>query len=104
MNKNRKLALIVGLAVALALTLGFAFSRSGANGETRNAGQTTAANDGYAEVDSPFGAVGLLAPLVPDVALLHAPVADRGRWSRGSNWTCPVFWFRRIQFRGFGGS
>src|SRR5262249_1734113 len=35
------------------------------------------ANDGYARVDSPFGAVGLLAPLQPDVALLHAPVADR---------------------------
>jgi len=35
------------------------------------------ANDGYACVDSPFGEVGLLAPLVPDVALLHAPVADR---------------------------
>jgi acyl CoA:acetate/3-ketoacid CoA transferase beta subunit/acyl CoA:acetate/3-ketoacid CoA transferase alpha subunit len=34
-------------------------------------------NDAYAKVDSPFGPVGLLAPLVPDVALLHAPVADR---------------------------
>ena len=31
----------------------------------------------YARVDTPFGEVGLLAPLVPDVALLHAPVADR---------------------------
>ena len=28
------------------------------------------------EVETPFGAVGLLAPLVPDVAILHAPVAD----------------------------
>jgi acyl CoA:acetate/3-ketoacid CoA transferase alpha subunit/acyl CoA:acetate/3-ketoacid CoA transferase beta subunit len=33
-------------------------------------------NDAYARVDTPFGSVGLLAPLVPDVALLHAPVAD----------------------------
>ena len=33
-------------------------------------------NDAYARVDTPFGPVGLLAPLVPDVALLHAPVAD----------------------------
>ncbi|TML57085.1 MAG: hypothetical protein E6G17_13490 [Actinobacteria bacterium] len=40
------------------------------------AGSSMAANDAYAEVDSPFGPVGLLAPLVPDVALLHAPVAD----------------------------
>ena len=31
----------------------------------------------YAAVDTPFGEVGLLAPLAPDVALLHAPVADR---------------------------
>ena len=31
----------------------------------------------YARVDTPFGEVGLLAPLQPDVALLHAPVADR---------------------------
>jgi acyl CoA:acetate/3-ketoacid CoA transferase alpha subunit/acyl CoA:acetate/3-ketoacid CoA transferase beta subunit len=34
-------------------------------------------NAGFARVDSPFGAVGLLAPLQPDVALMHAPVADR---------------------------
>lgn len=33
-------------------------------------------NDAYARVETRFGAVGLLAPLVPDVALLHAPVAD----------------------------
>jgi acyl CoA:acetate/3-ketoacid CoA transferase alpha subunit/acyl CoA:acetate/3-ketoacid CoA transferase beta subunit len=33
-------------------------------------------NNAYARVDTPFGPVGLLAPLVPDVALLHAPVAD----------------------------
>jgi acyl CoA:acetate/3-ketoacid CoA transferase alpha subunit/acyl CoA:acetate/3-ketoacid CoA transferase beta subunit len=36
-----------------------------------------AANDDFALVDTPFGRVGLVAPLVPDVALLHAPVADR---------------------------
>ena len=31
----------------------------------------------FARVDTPFGEVGLLAPLRPDVALLHAPIADR---------------------------
>jgi acyl CoA:acetate/3-ketoacid CoA transferase alpha subunit/acyl CoA:acetate/3-ketoacid CoA transferase beta subunit len=36
-----------------------------------------AANQGFAEVDTPFGRVGLLAPLRPDVAILHAPLADR---------------------------
>ena len=36
-----------------------------------------ASNDAYTRVDTPFGEVGLLAPLQPDVALLHAPVADR---------------------------
>jgi len=40
------------------------------------AGSSMAANDAYARADTPFGEVGLLAPLVPDVALLHAPVAD----------------------------
>jgi acyl CoA:acetate/3-ketoacid CoA transferase alpha subunit len=40
-------------------------------------GSTMADNDAYARVQSPFGEVGLVAPLVPDVALLHAPVADR---------------------------
>jgi len=34
-------------------------------------------NDDYARVDTPFGEVGLVSPLVPDVTLLHAPVADR---------------------------
>ncbi|MBM3672326.1 MAG: hypothetical protein FJW86_09140 [Actinobacteria bacterium] len=34
-------------------------------------------NEAYQRVDTPFGEVGLLAPLVPDVALLHAPIADR---------------------------
>lgn len=40
------------------------------------AGSDLAANSSFATVDSPFGPVGLLAPLVPDVALLHAAVAD----------------------------
>lgn len=34
-------------------------------------------NEAYELVDTPFGEVGLLAPLVPDVTLLHAPIADR---------------------------
>jgi acyl CoA:acetate/3-ketoacid CoA transferase alpha subunit/acyl CoA:acetate/3-ketoacid CoA transferase beta subunit len=33
-------------------------------------------NPGFAVVDTPFGAVGLVSPLAPDVALLHAAVAD----------------------------
>ncbi len=37
-----------------------------------------AENAGFATVDSPFGPVGLLAPLAPDVALCHAAVADAG--------------------------
>jgi hypothetical protein len=40
------------------------------------AGSDLAANSSFATVDSPFGPVGLVAPLVPDVALLHAAVAD----------------------------
>ncbi|MGH9027389.1 MAG: CoA-transferase [Acidimicrobiia bacterium] len=40
-------------------------------------GSSMADNDAYAVVDTPFGAVGMVAPLAPDVALLHAPVADR---------------------------
>jgi acyl CoA:acetate/3-ketoacid CoA transferase alpha subunit/acyl CoA:acetate/3-ketoacid CoA transferase beta subunit len=40
-------------------------------------GSSMEANDAYARAASPFGEVGLLAPLHPDVALLHAPVADR---------------------------
>ncbi|MEX2255910.1 MAG: CoA-transferase [Acidimicrobiia bacterium] len=40
-------------------------------------GSSMVENDAYARVDTPFGDVGLLAPLVPDVTLLHAPVADR---------------------------
>jgi acyl CoA:acetate/3-ketoacid CoA transferase alpha subunit/acyl CoA:acetate/3-ketoacid CoA transferase beta subunit len=44
------------------------------------AGSSMAANPGFATVESPFGGpgeVGLVAPLAPDVALLHAAVADR---------------------------
>src|SRR4029078_504406 len=41
------------------------------------AGSSREANDGFARVDTPFGEVGLLSPLRADVALLHAPVADR---------------------------
>lgn len=41
------------------------------------AGSDMAANPDYAEVGSPFGNLGLLAPLTPDVSLLHAPVADQ---------------------------
>jgi acyl CoA:acetate/3-ketoacid CoA transferase alpha subunit/acyl CoA:acetate/3-ketoacid CoA transferase beta subunit len=41
-------------------------------------GSSMEGNEGFAVVDSPFGGrVGLLAPYAPDVALLHAPVADR---------------------------
>ncbi|MEU3528721.1 CoA-transferase [Streptomyces sp. NPDC038707] len=36
-----------------------------------------AGNDAYQEVDTAFGRVGLVAPLVPDVTLVHAAVADR---------------------------
>jgi acyl CoA:acetate/3-ketoacid CoA transferase alpha subunit/acyl CoA:acetate/3-ketoacid CoA transferase beta subunit len=39
-------------------------------------GSSMEANDAFASVDSPFGPVGLLAPLAPDVAILHAAVAD----------------------------
>jgi acyl CoA:acetate/3-ketoacid CoA transferase alpha subunit/acyl CoA:acetate/3-ketoacid CoA transferase beta subunit len=41
------------------------------------AGSSMAGNDAFTEIDSPFGAVGLLAPLAPDVALVHAAAADR---------------------------
>jgi acyl CoA:acetate/3-ketoacid CoA transferase alpha subunit len=40
-------------------------------------GSSMAQNEAYERVRTPFGEVGLLAPLQPDVALLHAPVADR---------------------------
>lgn len=41
------------------------------------AGSDMAANDGYAEVDTPFGRVGLLEAYAPDIALVHGAVADR---------------------------
>ncbi len=41
------------------------------------AGSSMEENDAYARATTPFGDVGLVAPLAPDVALLHAPVADR---------------------------
>jgi acyl CoA:acetate/3-ketoacid CoA transferase beta subunit/acyl CoA:acetate/3-ketoacid CoA transferase alpha subunit len=40
-------------------------------------GSSMERNEAYARVASPFGELGVLAPLQPDVALLHAPVADR---------------------------
>jgi acyl CoA:acetate/3-ketoacid CoA transferase alpha subunit len=40
------------------------------------AGSSMEENDAYARVPTPFGELGLLAPLAPDVALLHAPMAD----------------------------
>lgn len=40
-------------------------------------GSSMATNADYAELDSPFGRVGLLAPLTPDVAVVHGVVADR---------------------------
>src|SRR5579871_2362038 len=39
-------------------------------------GSSMAANAGYARVASPFGEVGLVQAYAPDIALLHAPVAD----------------------------
>jgi acyl CoA:acetate/3-ketoacid CoA transferase alpha subunit/acyl CoA:acetate/3-ketoacid CoA transferase beta subunit len=41
------------------------------------AGSSMADNEGFSELDSPFGRIGLLSPLIPDVALVHAAVADR---------------------------
>ena len=39
-------------------------------------GSSMAENESFAVVDSPFGPLGLLEPLVPDVALVHALAAD----------------------------
>ena len=39
-------------------------------------GSSMAQNEAFTVVDSPFGAVGLLEPLAPDVALVHAAAAD----------------------------
>ncbi|HUC05683.1 MAG TPA: CoA-transferase [Acidimicrobiales bacterium] len=41
------------------------------------AGSSMASNDAFCEVETPLGQLGLLAPLAPDVALLHAAAADR---------------------------
>jgi acyl CoA:acetate/3-ketoacid CoA transferase alpha subunit/acyl CoA:acetate/3-ketoacid CoA transferase beta subunit len=41
------------------------------------AGSSMASNRGFATVDTPFGEVGMLEALRADVAILHAPVADR---------------------------
>lgn len=41
------------------------------------AGSSMERNEAFREIDTPFGPAGVLAPLAPDVALLHAPVADR---------------------------
>jgi acyl CoA:acetate/3-ketoacid CoA transferase alpha subunit/acyl CoA:acetate/3-ketoacid CoA transferase beta subunit len=41
------------------------------------AGSSMADNDAFTVVDSPFGPLGVLSPLVPDVALVHAAAADR---------------------------
>jgi acyl CoA:acetate/3-ketoacid CoA transferase alpha subunit len=44
---------------------------------TRSLGQTSMAdNAGFQQISTKFGDVNLVAPLVPDVALIHAPVAD----------------------------
>ena len=40
-------------------------------------GSSMADNEGFAVADTPFGPVGLVAPLAPDVTLVHAAVADR---------------------------
>ncbi len=39
-------------------------------------GSSMAENDAFSVVDSPFGPLGLLEPLAPDVALVHAAAAD----------------------------
>jgi len=41
------------------------------------AGSSMADNDGFALIDSPFGQLGVVSALRADVALLHAPIADR---------------------------
>src|SRR6204780_5407938 len=40
------------------------------------AGSSMATHAGFTEIASPFGRLGLLAPLAPDVALVHAAAAD----------------------------
>ncbi len=41
------------------------------------AGSSMEHNDGFAVVDTPFGGLGLLEAYAPDIALVHAAVADR---------------------------
>lgn len=41
------------------------------------AGSSMEANEAYSRAHTAFGEVGLLAPLVPDVTVMHAPLADR---------------------------
>jgi len=41
------------------------------------AGSSMADNDGYVLLDTPFGEVGLVRAAAPDVAIVHAAVADR---------------------------
>jgi len=41
------------------------------------AGSSMESNEAFAKIGTPFGLVGMLAPLQADVALLHAPLADR---------------------------
>jgi acyl CoA:acetate/3-ketoacid CoA transferase alpha subunit len=41
------------------------------------AGSSMEQNEAYAAVDTPFGRLGLLAPLAPDVTLVHGALADR---------------------------
>jgi acyl CoA:acetate/3-ketoacid CoA transferase alpha subunit/acyl CoA:acetate/3-ketoacid CoA transferase beta subunit len=40
-------------------------------------GSSMADNEGFTVMESPLGPIGLLAPLAPDVALVHAAAADR---------------------------
>ena len=40
-------------------------------------GSSMAENDAFSVIDSPFGPLGVLSPLVPDVALVHAALSDR---------------------------
>jgi len=40
-------------------------------------GSSMASNEGFTEIDSPLGPLGLLSPLAPDIALVHAAAADR---------------------------
>ena len=73
-RRGRGRALVVPRVRAAARSRGEGAARRSrpARSPARRWRRTTA----YATVDSPFGPVGLLAPLAPDVAILHAPVAD----------------------------